>query len=67
MERRKFIKITSAAACATVLLPSVGSLLTGCSDSVDEEETSCSSSIAKGSWDFDEIVDRSGTWSIKMN
>ena len=54
MKRRQFIKSVSAAAGAAALLPSTGGILTGCSRPVDN-----------GKWDFDEIVDRSGTWSIK--
>ena len=54
MKRRQFIKSVSAAAGAAVLCPSMGCIMTGCnSSSVDDK------------WDFDEIVDRSGTWSIK--
>ena len=54
MKRRQFIKSISAAAGAAVIFPSAGSLMTGCSDPA-----------ATGKWDFDEILDRSRTWSIK--
>ena len=59
MERRKFIKVTSAAACAAALLPSVGGLVTGCTNAPSAP------SVGNDSWDFDEVVDHSGTWSIK--
>ena len=62
MERREFIKVASAAACAAALLPSVGSLMTGCTPAVDNGSGSDGFS---DKWDFDEVVDRSGTWSIK--
>ena len=62
MERREFIKVASAAACAAALLPSVGSLMTGCAPAVDNGS---GSDGFGGKWDFDEVVDRSGTWSIK--
>ena len=55
MKRRQFIKSVSAAAGAAVLFPSSGSMMAGCT----------SSTTIDGRWDFDEIVDRSGTWSIK--
>lgn len=55
MKRRTFLK--SAAAGATVsLLPSGAlSLASGCTPGAD----------SGASWNFDEIIDRSGTWSIK--
>lgn len=55
MKRRTFLK--SAAAGATVsLLPSGAlSLASGCTSGAD----------SGASWNFDEIIDRSGTWSIK--
>ena len=59
MKRRDFIKGVSAAACAVTLLPAAGSLMTGCDRPVSIEKP-----ILEG-WDFDEVVDRSGTWSIK--
>lgn len=65
MERRKFIKITSKAACAAALLPSVGGLITGCTDLTDEGKSPITPHVANESWDFDEVIDRSGTWSIK--
>ena len=56
MKRRSFIKGVAAAGAAS-LLPSasVGAVLSGCS----KQE-------AGTGWDFDEIIDRSGTWSIKQ-
>ena len=53
MKRRSFIKGVAAAGSLS-LLPAgvVGSVLSGCSGKGPE-------------WDFDEVVDRSGTWSIK--
>ena len=56
MKRRTFIKSTAAALGATSLLPVCASsqLFDGCSGPRP----------ALG-WDFDEIIDRSGTWSIK--
>lgn len=47
------------------MLPSVGGLLTGCTDLEDEGKTLDTPPVGNDSWDFDEIVDRSGTWSIK--
>ena len=38
-----------------MFFPSAGSLMTACA----------SSPTARGKWDFDEIIDRVGTWSIK--
>ena len=55
MKRRQFIKSVSAAAGAAVLFPSAGSMMAACT----------TSPTVDGKWDFDEIVDRSGTWSIK--
>ena len=60
MERREFIKVTSVAACAAALMPSIGSLMTGCAPHAANAMEGDS-----GSWDFDEVIDRSGTWSIK--
>ena len=65
MKRRDFIKGVSAAACAVTLLPSAGSLMTGCSNLVDEGKTTGIPPVASGGWNFDEVIDRSGTWSIK--
>ena len=55
MKRRSFLKGVAAAG-ATALLPAgaVGTALTAC----DKRK-------ASDGWNFDEIVDRSGTWSIK--
>lgn len=65
MKRREFIEITSKAACAAALLPSVGGLMSGCRDLSDEGKAPITPSITNDSWNFDEVVDRSGTWSIK--
>jgi cystathionine beta-lyase len=65
LKRREFIKVTSTAACAAALLPTVGSLMTGCTNNPDERKAPSAPPIANDSWDFDEVVDRSGTWSIK--
>lgn len=65
MKRRDFIKDVSAAACAAALLPSVGGLMTGCANTPDEGKATGVPSAANDSWNFDEVVDRSGTWSIK--
>ena len=54
MERRSFLKGMVAAGTAS-LLPA-GELLQGC--------TARGNSPSQG-WDFDEVIDRSGTWSIK--
>ena len=62
MERREFIKVASAATCTAALLPSVGGLMTGCTPPLD---TGSGSEGFSDKWDFDEVVDRSGTWSIK--
>lgn len=53
MKRRSFIKAVAATGAAT-LVPagSIGSLL-----------SSCQSRKAAAAWDFDQVVDRSGTWS----
>ena len=59
MKRRDFIKGVSAAACAATLLPTASSLMTGCTRPVASDKQNV------GGWDFDEVVDRSGTWSIK--
>ena len=54
MERRSFIKGLAAAGASSII--PAGALLTGCSPK----------GSAKGTgWDFDEVIDRSGTWSIK--
>ena len=56
MKRRSFLK-SMAAAGATTLLPvgALGGLLTSCKKNGQ----------AAAAWNFDEIIDRSGTWSIK--
>ena len=57
MKRRTFLKGVAAAG-ATALVPAgaVGTAL-----------TACQPRKAPGGWDFDEIIDRSGTWSIKYS
>ena len=65
MKRRDFIKVTSTAACAAALLPAVGSLMTGCTNLPEEGRNTDTPLIVNDSWDFDEVIDRSGTWSIK--
>ena len=52
MKRRSFLK--GVAAAGTVSLLPAGTLLQGCKGPSSPE-----------GWDFDEVVDRSGTWSIK--
>ena len=64
MDRREFIKVASVGACAAALLPSVGGLVTGCTSPFISDGDSVGD-IDSGKWDFDEVVDRSGTWSIK--
>lgn len=59
VKRRDFIKGISAAACAVSLLPATSSLMTGCAHPVVSDKRNTNE------WDFDEIIDRSGTWSIK--
>ena len=56
MKRRSFLK-SMAAAGATTLLPAgaLGGLLTSCKKNGQ----------TAAAWNFDEIIDRSGTWSIK--
>jgi len=53
MKRRTFLKSAAAAGAAAMLPSSVLSLASG-----------CTSRNAPG-WNFDEVIDRSGTWSIK--
>ena len=57
MKRRSFLKGAVAAGAAT-LLPSslVGLAASGCKPAAETAAT----------WDFDEVLDRSGTWSIKQ-
>ena len=57
MKRRSFLKGAVAAGAAT-LLPSglVGLAASGCKPATE----------TANAWDFDEILDRSGTWSIKQ-
>lgn len=55
MKRRSFLKSAIAGTAASLLPSGVVSLASG-----------CSSGNATGiSWNFDEIIDRSGTWSVK--
>lgn len=55
MKRRTFLK-SAAAAGATTLLPSgLAGTLSGCTSETPDT-----------AWDFDTVVDRSGTWSIKQ-
>ena len=56
MKRRTFLKgVAAAGAVAVVPAGAVGTALTACT----QRQT------AAGGWDFDEVIDRSGTWSIK--
>ncbi len=64
MDRREFIKVASVGACAAALLPSVGGLVTGCTPPLISDGDSVGD-IDSGKWNFDEVIDRSGTWSIK--
>ena len=56
MKRRAFLKGVAAAG-ATALVPAgaVGTALTACAPRREAAE----------GWDFDEVIDRTGTWSIK--
>lgn len=51
MKRRSFIKGVAAAGAVSVLPTSL--------------MTSCKETHTAGGWDFDEVINRSGTWSIK--
>ena len=62
MNRRDFIKNISAAACTAALYPAAGSLMTGCASVGDKGNKGI---INNDHWNFDEVIDRSGTWSIK--
>ena len=59
MKRRSFLKTAAAAGAATILSPGLAGLTV----------SSCAKNPAAPSatpgWNFDEIIDRSGTWSIK--
>ena len=57
MKRRSFLKSVAAAGAATMLPAGLaGSILSGCRPGT-----------ASGrSWNFDEVIDRAGTWSIKL-
>ena len=54
MKRRAFLKRAAAAGAATLLPSGLLGLTTGCAEAAP----------AQG-WNFDEVIDRSGTWSIK--
>ena len=54
MKRRQFIKDAAAVAGTAALLPATGRLVSGCAAPAVSEK-----------WDFDEVLDRTGTWSIK--
>ena len=57
MKRRAFLKSAAAAGAASLLPAGVlGSVLSGCKPAG-----------AGASWNFDEVIDRSGTWSIKQS
>jgi cystathionine beta-lyase len=55
MKRRTFLKSAAAAGAATLIPSGLVGLTVGCTPK----------SAPAGNWDFDEIIDRSGTWSIK--
>ena len=59
MKRRDFIKGVSAAACAIAIPPVASGLMTGCTPPATPEKQH------RDTWNFDEVIDRSGTWSIK--
>lgn len=63
MKRRSFLKTAAAAGAASVLAPGLVGL-TASSCAKNPADPSAASSAASG-WNFDEIIDRSGTWSIK--
>ena len=57
MKRRAFLKSAAAAGLASALPAGVvGSVLNGCT----------AKAPAAAGWNFDEVIDRSGTWSIKQ-
>jgi len=59
MKRRSFLKTAAAAGAATILSPGlVGLTASSCA------KNPAAPSATPG-WNFDEIIDRSGTWSIK--
>ncbi|MBO4625267.1 MAG: PatB family C-S lyase [Bacteroidales bacterium] len=55
MKRRSFIKGVAAAGATTLLPAGAATPLLN----------SCSAACPAGGWNFDEVIDRSGTWSIK--
>jgi len=56
MKRRAFLKSAAAAGAATLLPPGLLGLASGCAKEAGSAQT----------WDFKEVLDRSGTWSIKQ-
>jgi len=56
MKRRSFLKGTAAAGAAALMPSGVLSLATGCEKSKEP----------RMDWDFDTVIDRAGTWSIKQ-
>ena len=56
MKRRTFLKSAAAAGAATLLPSGVLALTSACT----------TKSAPESGWNFDEIIDRSGTWSIKQ-
>ena len=55
MKRRSFLKSTAVAGAATLLSPGLLGLTAGCAETAGHAPA----------WNFDEVVDRSGTYSIK--
>ena len=61
MKRRSFLKTAAAAGAASVLAPGlVGLTASSCAKNPAARP-------ADAGWNFDEIIDRSGTWSIKQS
>ena len=56
MKRRTFLKSAAAAGAATLLPSGVLAITSACT----------TKSAPESGWNFDEIIDRSGTWSIKQ-
>lgn len=56
MKRRSFLKGTAAAGAAALMPAGVLNLATGCNKAPEAQQ----------GWDFDAVIDRSGTWSIKQ-
>lgn len=59
MKRRTFLKGMAATAAASACAPTALLALTGCT------ETTETAPVADGGYNFDEIIDRTGTYSIK--